>query len=99
MKIVWTEKADKQLSQIYEYIAEDSPFYASQTIKSIIEIAENVSLYPLKGRTVPEYQDNKIREVFMHPYRIIYLIKENQIDILSIIHEAREIPSDPKKTK
>ncbi|MDX1641016.1 MAG: type II toxin-antitoxin system RelE/ParE family toxin [Balneolaceae bacterium] len=98
MKIVWTEKAEKHLSQIYDFIAEDSPYYASQTIERIVEIAENISEHPLKGRAVPEYRDNNIREVFMHPYRIIYYINEGRIDILSIIHEARNISKKaPKK--
>lgn len=97
MKIIWTEKAEKHLSQIYEYIAEDSPFYASRTIERIIKIAENVSLHPQKGRAVPEYQDEHVREVFMHPYRIIYHIKDSQIDVVSIIHEARNLSYIPKK--
>ncbi|MCG2590122.1 type II toxin-antitoxin system RelE/ParE family toxin [Rhodohalobacter sulfatireducens] len=76
MKIIWTSKAEKHLSQIFDYIAEDSPYYASRTIERIISIAEKISKNPHKGRTVPEYQDRNIREVFMHPYRIIYFIKE-----------------------
>lgn len=56
MKIVWTSKAEKHLSQIFDYIAKDSPYYASRTIERIISIAEKISKNPHKGRTVPEYQ-------------------------------------------
>lgn len=31
MKIVWTEKADRQLNQIFDYIASDSTVYAYRT--------------------------------------------------------------------
>ncbi len=39
MKIIWTEKAEKQLDQIFEYIASDSSLYAYRTVSQIIEEA------------------------------------------------------------
>jgi len=95
MKIIWTEKAEKQLDQIFEYIASDSSLYAHRTVGQIIEEAENISPHPRKGRKVPEYQREDIREVFHHPYRIIYLLKDDTIEILSVIHGARLLPEDP----
>jgi len=95
MKIVWTEKAEKQLDQIFNYIAADSPVYAYRTLEKIIERAESISRHPLKGRSVPEYEREDIREVFLHPYRIIYLLQEDHIEIISVIHGARLIPDKP----
>jgi toxin ParE1/3/4 len=78
MRITWTRKAEKQLDQIFNYIAEDSAFYAYRTVERIIEQAESIVPQPLKGRMVPEYERDDIREVFHHPYRIIYLIKDQK---------------------
>lgn len=52
-----------------------------------------------KGRMVPEYDRDDIREVFHHPYRIIYLIKDQEkiIEILSVIHGARLLPEEIEK--
>jgi addiction module RelE/StbE family toxin len=96
MRIVWTEKAEKQLDLIFNYIAEDSSLYAYRTVEKIIERAENIVPHSQKGRMVPEYERDDIREVFHHPYRIIYLIKvqENMIEILSVIHGARLLPEE-----
>lgn len=96
MRIIWTEKAEKQLDQIFEYIASDSTLYARRTVGQIIEEAESISPHPRKGRKVPEYQRDDIREVFHHPYRIIYLLKDDAIEILSVIHGARLLPDEPK---
>jgi addiction module RelE/StbE family toxin len=96
MRIVWTEKAEKQLDQIFDYIASDSSLYAHRTVGQIIEEAESISPHPRKGRKVPEYKRKDIREVFHHPYRIIYLLKDDVIEILSVIHGARLLPEDPK---
>jgi len=96
MRVAWTEKAEKQLDQIFNYIAEDSALYAYRTVEKIIERAERIVPHPKKGRMVPEYERDDIREVFHHPYRIIYLIKnqENRIEILSVIHGARLLPKE-----
>ena len=91
MNISWTDKAVKQLDKIFEYIAADSTLYAYRTIEKIIDQVESVAHHPHKGRVVPEYERKDIREVFHHPYRIIYLIRESnhRIEILSVIHGAR----------
>ncbi len=96
MRIIWTEKAEKQLDQIFEYIASDSPLYAQRTVSQIIEGVESISPHSRKGRKVPEYQRDDIREVFHHPYRIIYSLNDDTIVILSVIHGARLLPADPK---
>lgn len=95
MKVVWTEKAEKQLNQIFNFIAADSTVYAHKTVLKIIELAEEIPPYPLKGRKVPEYERDDIREIFHHPFRIIYLVKDNAIEILSVIHGARLMPDKP----
>ena len=95
MKIVWTRKAEKHLDQIFEYINVDSAFYAYRTVQQIIETAEDIVSHPRKGRVVPEFEREDIREVFRYPYRIIYLLSENQIDILSVIHDRRLLSENP----
>lgn len=92
MRIKWSQKSEKQLDQIFEYIAQDSPFYANSMVLGIIERAEKVIDHPLQGRVVPEYKKEFIREVFLHPYRIIYELREEEIFVLTVIHEARMMP-------
>lgn len=96
MRVAWTEKAEKQLDQIFNYIAADSALYGYRTVEKIIEQAEHIVPHPRKGRMVPEYERDDVREVFHHPYRIIYLIKdqENIIEILSVIHGAPLLPEE-----
>lgn len=48
------------------------------------------------SRWLDSKQENKIREVFMHPYRIIYFSKESEVSILSVIHESRNLPDNIK---
>jgi len=43
---------------------------------------------------VPEYEAPDIREVIERPYRTIYRIKADQIDILAVVHGAQLLPSE-----
>lgn len=39
---------------------------------------------------VPEYEIDEVRQVMEGSNRIIYLIKEEQIEVLAIIHTSRK---------
>jgi toxin ParE1/3/4 len=43
---------------------------------------------------VPEYEAPDIREVIERPYRIIYRIKADQIDVLAVVHGAQLLPPE-----
>lgn len=55
--------------------------------------SKQIAEYPFSGRSVPEYDLEQVREVIEGPYRIIYYIKLNQIDILAVIHGAMNLRS------
>ena len=84
MKIFWTKEALLQLQDIEEYISRDNPVAAIEFVDKLISVAEAIVDYPEKGRIVPELSIEKIREVLHKNYRIVYLIKKNSIDILTV---------------
>ena len=90
MKVYWTESAEAQLDLIHAYIAQSSPVYALRTVDRIISRSEQIATFPLSGRKVPEYDLDQIREVFSGPYRIIYYIKPDQIDVIAVMHGAMQ---------
>lgn len=44
------------------------------------------------GAVVEKYQDDSIREVVQYHYRIIYRALPERIDVLAVIHGARQLP-------
>ena len=89
MKVYWTKNAIEHLVNIYEYIALNSPAYAKRTVDKITRRSVQVAEHPLSGRIVPEYDAEDVRELIESPYRIIYRIKPDQIDVLAVIHGSR----------
>ncbi len=92
MKVEWTDNALEQLWAIHEYIAQSSPQYAQRVVDRITRRTQQIRDFPLSGRVVPEYNAPQIREVIEGPYRIIYYIKPDQIDVLAVIHGAQKTP-------
>jgi addiction module RelE/StbE family toxin len=94
MRIHWTENAIDHLVNIYEYIAINSPTYGRRMVDKITRRSEQIAEHPLSGRRVPEYDAEDIRELIEWPYRIIYRIKPDQIDVVAVIHGARLLPDE-----
>jgi addiction module RelE/StbE family toxin len=91
MKVHWTEVAQEHLAAIHAYIAQDSPEYALRVVDRVTRRSQQIADFPLSGRRVPECDMDQIREVIEGPYRIIYHIKPDQIDVLAIIHGAMNV--------
>ncbi len=92
MKVYWTDTAQTHLDNIYNYIARDSIQYAKRTVDRITKRSIQISEFPLSGRKVPEISIDQIREMIEGPYRIVYHIKPDQIDVLAVIHGAENFP-------
>ena len=91
MKVLWTENALKHLLDIYEYISQNSPTYATRMVDRLTRRSEQIANFPMSGREVPDYDAKDIREVIEKPYRIIYRVNPDQIDILAVVHAARQL--------
>jgi addiction module RelE/StbE family toxin len=91
MKVHWTDNAQGHLDAIHSYIAQDSPEYARRMVDRLTKRSQQIAGFPLSGRTVPEYQLDQIREVIEGPYRLIYHIKPDQIDVLAVVHCSRNV--------
>lgn len=89
VEIKWTDNALKELDNIANFISKDSPKYAPILVKQIYEMISHLEQFPKFGRKVPEYNDPNLREILYKNYRIIYLIKQKHIEIISIIHGSR----------
>jgi toxin ParE1/3/4 len=92
--VTWSKPAEKDLKQIFAYIARDSIFYAKKVVKNIVEKSMSLESSPRRGRMVPEINDPDIREIFIYSYRLMYQISPDNIYILGVIHGKRDFTPD-----
>jgi toxin ParE1/3/4 len=89
MRVHWTETAQGHLQSIFQLIAQDSPEYARRPVDRLTRRSQQIGDFPFSGRSVPEYELEQIREVIEGPFRIIYYVKPDQVDILAVIHGSQ----------
>lgn len=85
--------AQKDLKEIYNYISQDSIYYAKKTIREIKERIANLQFFPYSGRKIPEINQKNFLEIIYKHYRIMYkIVSNNKILILRIFHSSRKFP-------
>ncbi|HDL20500.1 MAG TPA: type II toxin-antitoxin system RelE/ParE family toxin [Nitrospirae bacterium] len=93
-KAVWSESAYRDIANIIEYIAEDSPANARKILTRIKKTVSDLYHSPQRGRFVPELQDQGIllyRELVIPPWRVMYRVSENTVLVLSVIDSRQNI--------
>ncbi len=98
MNVYWTDTAVSHLFGIYGYIAQNSLMYAKRMVDKLTRRSEQISMFPMSGRKVPEYELENIREIIEKPYRIIYRIRKDRVDILAVMHGAQLLPENANFT-
>ncbi|GMV94113.1 MAG: hypothetical protein AMXMBFR82_38910 [Candidatus Hydrogenedentota bacterium] len=97
IKLEWSPRAERELAQLREYIALDSPHFALLFVERIVLSVERLSVFPRSGRPTPEWGYNdRIREVIVQGYRVIYrIIDETHIQIVTVVHGSRNLRIEP----
>ena len=88
----WTPQAAEDLAAIRDFIARDSPRYATLVVERIVTAVDILEQFPLSGRIVPERSREDLRELVRPPYRIVYRVLEDRLDIVMVFRSSREIP-------
>ena len=93
--IVLSNRASDEILQQSEFLGASSPAYAKAFINGIFVAIDRIRKFPEAGRTVPEYNDPAIREVFHRHYRIFYFVPANggRVSITSI--QSGRFPHQP----
>ena len=89
MKVYWTKEALEKLQQIKDFISQDNTEAALKFVEKLISMGESIVENPERGRIVPELSISEIREIVYKNYRIVYLLKKNSIDILTVFESRR----------
>jgi toxin ParE1/3/4 len=93
MNINWTARARANVSSIRTTLAETSPALATKIVARIVRKVDILVDHPLFGAVVYEYDDDDLRELFEQPYRVFYRVYPDRIDVVGVVHSARQLPS------
>ncbi len=90
VEIRWSDIANDNMQDIYDFIAQDSIRYAEKELLKITDRVKLLRTFPLSGKIVPEYEIENRRELIEGNYRIVYRIyDEKTIGIETVHHHAK----------
>jgi toxin ParE1/3/4 len=89
-QLVWTEEALRWLEDIFEYIAQDNPEAAAQTVQGIYDRAQALIRSPEMGQRYEKSQRH-VRILLYGHYRIAYLVEFGRVEVLGVFHGAIDI--------
>ena len=97
--IRWSKRGKLRRKQCVQYIAQESGDWptAWKWEDEVFEAVAHLEEFPLSGGIVREFGRNDIRQILLGDYRIIYRVKHNIPEIISIrnvrflVHSSRSL--------
>jgi len=93
-KVYWTKSAKQDLREIIDYISKDSKKNALNILNRITQKASELKKMPFRCRILPELQELNIetyRELIITPWRIIFKVINNEVNVLAVLDGRRNI--------
>jgi toxin ParE1/3/4 len=91
-RLIWSPRSIRDLEAIHQRIALDSPLYASLVVQRLVRAPERLLDFPELGRVVPEHGQNELREIIVRPFRMVYRVGRNSVEIVTVFHASRLFP-------
>lgn len=88
MKIEWTVPALQHLREAREYIEIDNLAAAARQIGLIESAANHLRAFPMMGRTGRRAKTREL-PVPGTPYILVYRVKQASVQVLALLHGAR----------
>jgi toxin ParE1/3/4 len=89
----FTRDAQADLVDIGDWIASDSPPHALRFVQALQAKCAAIAQMPLGFPLVPRYEHLGIRKRSHGRYLIFYRVSSDQIEILRVLHGARDYES------
>jgi plasmid stabilization system protein ParE len=94
VKVIWTEPADARLARIEAFVAEHNPAAAARLAERLVARSETLDRFPNRGRPVPEYPESDLRELIEGNYRIVYQVRGDTVEIVTVFEGHRQFPEE-----
>jgi plasmid stabilization system protein ParE len=94
-RVNWSPDAVRDVEGICQNIERSSPQYARVFAPEVLALGEAIAQQPHLGGVVPEYEQEDLRERLLQSYRVIYRIRGEDVEVVTVVHGARRLPRTP----
>lgn len=89
--MTWLPQAQLHLRNIYRHIARDSISTAQQIVNDLTERTRPLAEFPFTGKVVSEVNDDNLREVHAHAWRILYQVRQRNVYVIAVLHKRQQL--------
>ena len=90
-EIIWTEPALNDLNEVVEYIALSNLVSAKNLTQKVFDKITRLENHPESGKVPVELKSFSYREIVVNPCRIFYKVDNNQVYILHVMRQERDL--------
>jgi toxin ParE1/3/4 len=91
-RLIWSPRSIRDLESIHQQIAQDSPLYADLVVQRLVRAPDRLQQFPESGRVVPERGQPELRELIVRPFRVVYRLRDDSIQIVTVFRASRLFP-------
>lgn len=95
MHVVWSTRAVSRLRDIHLYLRHQAPAHADAVIARLIHRIDLLSNSPRTGRRLTVFADEEIRELLERPFRIVYRLGGDRLEVLTVKHYRQRLTQAP----
>lgn len=90
-QVRWTGPALEDLREIRAHVSRDDPPAARRLWQRICQRVEELPVFPLAGRAVPEFPGQAYREVIVAPYPVVCQARDDGVVVVRVWHGRRHL--------
>ena len=90
MTVTWSPKALDRVYEIADYLHKEHQTDVFDFLNQIFDRTKQLELFPESGRMVPEVNRLDIRELIWRGYRIVYQVKAEEVEVLTVRHGRQQ---------
>jgi toxin ParE1/3/4 len=96
-QVIWTRRALTHLRGIVDESAvRFSPARSEKLRARILAAGDLLARFPLMGSVVPEFNREHLRERYVKPFRVLYVVRGDVCAVVGVFHASRDLSAiDP----
>lgn len=92
MQCLFTDRAERDLTEIRGFIAADNPVRALSFVGEVREACLGITNWPEANPVAVVLDGRSLRRLVFGRYLIFYLVEDENVIVVRVLHGARNVP-------
>ena len=89
--VLITAEAQRDLGEIHAYLQREAPFQADDVLERLERSCQDLAIHAMAFPLLPGREERGVHRRVVYPYNVLYRVREEQVEVLHVLHGARDI--------